>query len=84
MTQLSDDTIQKLADALFDDAIKYIEYDEEFIETLVSIISRFLVDRMGQMDDNLLNELSVCIFEQMNISPDNKWLIQIFPRLNLN
>jgi hypothetical protein len=72
MTQLSDDTIQKLADVLFDDAIKYIEYDEEFIETLVSIISRFLVDRMGQMDDNLLNELSLCIFEQMNISPDNK------------
>ena len=70
--QLSDDTIQKLADVLFDDAIEYIQYDEEFIETLVSIISRFLTDRMGQMDDKLLNELSLCIFEQMNIAPDIK------------
>ena len=72
MTPLSDATIEKLADALFADAIQYIQYDEEYIETMVSVISRFLTDRMGQMDDTLLNELSLSIFEQINITPDKE------------
>lgn len=70
MTQLSDATIEKLADALCADAIEYIQLDEEYIETLVSVISRFLTDRMGQMDEHLLNQLSVTIFEQINIIAD--------------
>ncbi len=70
--QLSADTIQKLADALTDDAIKYLETDEEVIETLVSVIGRFLTDRMGQMDDTLLNELSFIIFDNFDITSNNK------------
>lgn len=70
MTQLSDATIEKLSEVLVDDAIEYIQLDEEYIETLVSVISRFLTDRMGQMDEHLLNELSVTIFEQINIIAD--------------
>jgi len=70
--QLSDATIHKLADALTADAIKYLETDEEVIETLVSVIDRFLIDRMGQMDDILLNELSIQILEKINITPVNK------------
>jgi hypothetical protein len=70
--QLSADTIQKLADVLTDDAIKYLETDEEVIETLVSVIGRFLTDRMGQMDDTLLNELSFIIFDNFDIVSNNK------------
>jgi hypothetical protein len=70
MTPLSDATIQKLADALTTDAIKYLETDEEVIETLVSVIGRFLIDRMGQMDDTLLSEICISIFEQISITPD--------------
>ena len=72
MTPLSNATIDKLADALTDDAIKYLETDEEVIETLVSVIGRFLTDRMGQMDDTLLNELSVIIFENFDLVSNNK------------
>ena len=72
MTKLSDATIHKLADALFDDALDYVQYDEEYIETVVSVINRFLIDRMGQMDEFLLSEMCVCIFEKINITPDNK------------
>jgi hypothetical protein len=72
MTPLSDATIKKLGDALTDDAIKYLETDEEVIETLVSVISRFLIDRMGQMDDTLLNELSFIIFDNFDIVSNNK------------
>ncbi len=70
--QLSDATIAKLADVLTDDAIKYLETDEEVIETLVSAIGRFLTDRMGQMDDTLLNELSFIIFDNFDIVSNNK------------
>ena len=70
--QLSDATIQKLADALLGEAVKYIEIDEEYIETTVSVINRFLIERMGQMDENLLSDICIGIFEQINISPDNK------------
>jgi hypothetical protein len=72
MTPLSDATIEKLADALTDDAIKYLELDEEYIETLVSVINRFLTDRMGQMDDTLLSEICLGIFEQISITPDKE------------
>ena len=72
MTKLSDATIEKLADALFSEALTYIETDEEYIETVVSVINRFLIDRMGQMDEFLLSEMCVCIFEKINITPDNK------------
>ena len=72
MTPLSNATIQKLADALTDDAIKYLETDEEVIETLVSVIGRFLTDRMGQMDDTLLNGLSFIIFDNFDITSNIK------------
>ena len=77
MTKLSDATIEKLADALFSEALTYIETDEEYIETVVSVINRFLIDRMGQMDEFLLSEMCVCIFEKINITPDNKEIKQI-------
>jgi hypothetical protein len=70
--QLSDATIQKLADALLGEAVKYIETDEEYIETTVSVINRFLIERMGQMDENLLGDICIGIFEQINIVTDNK------------
>jgi hypothetical protein len=70
--QLSDATIQKLADALLGEAVKYIETDEEYIETTVSVINRFLIERMGQMDENLLSDICIGIFEQIDIVPDNK------------
>lgn len=72
MTSLSNATIDKLADALTADAIKYLENDEEVIQTTVNAINRFLIDRMGQMDDTLLSELSDGIFEKINIVSDNK------------
>jgi hypothetical protein len=67
MTQLSDNTINNLADALTDDAIEYTQSDKEYIEIMVNVINRFLIDRMGQMDENLLNKLSVSIFENIDI-----------------
>jgi hypothetical protein len=70
MTKLSDATIHKLADALFDDALDYVQYDEEYIETVVSVINRFLIDRMGQMDEFLLSEMCIAILEKINIVPD--------------
>ena len=72
MTKLSDATIEKLADALFSEALTYIETDEEYIETVVSVINRFLIDRMGQMDDILLSEMCICILEKINITPHKK------------
>jgi len=38
----------------------------------VNVINRFLIDRMGQMDEFLLSEMCLAILEKMNIVPDNK------------
>ena len=72
MTPLSDATIDKLADALTADAIKYIESSTEYVETMVDVINTFLIDRMGQMDEILLGDICIGIFEQIDIVSRNK------------
>lgn len=64
---LSDSTIQRLADVLSDDVASYITEDERFFELMVELIPDAIRDKLGDVDDMVLAELSMCISGQLRL-----------------
>lgn len=64
---LSDCTIQRLADALCDDVVSYITDDERFFDLIVELIPDAISDKLGNVDDTVLAELSVCISGKLRL-----------------
>jgi hypothetical protein len=62
---LSNQTYNKLASALAPEVIDYIHKDERYTMFLHEIISDAVVDKMGQIDDEVLLELSMCIMDKI-------------------
>ena len=62
---LSNQTYNKLASALAPEVIDYIQKDERYVMFLHEIIPDAVVDKMGQIDDEVLFELSMCIMDKM-------------------
>lgn len=62
---LSDSTINKLASAVTPEVIQFIYKDERWIEFLMEMIPEFLGNHMGQMDEELMVDLSQCIMNQI-------------------
>lgn len=65
--QLSDASISKIADALKPSVIDYVSMDEGFIETLQTAIIEGIRDTMGDMDEDLLFELGMLIFDRIDL-----------------
>lgn len=65
--QLSDASISKIADALKPSVIDYVSMDEGFIETLQTAIIEGIRDTMGDMDEDLLFELGILIFDRIDL-----------------
>ena len=64
---LSDSTIQRLADALVNDVATYITEDERFFDLMVELIPDAIHDKLGNVDDMVLAELSMCISGQLRL-----------------
>lgn len=64
---LSDSTIQRLADALSDDVAQFIAEDERFFDLMVELIPDAIRDKLGDVDDMVLAELSMCISGQIRL-----------------
>lgn len=62
---LSNKTFQKLAEALTPEVIDYINKDERYVLFMQEIIPDALEDKLGQIDDDLKFELSMCIMDRM-------------------
>jgi hypothetical protein len=62
---LSNQTYNKLASALVPEVIDYIHKDERYVLFMQEIIPDAVVDKMGQIDDEVLFELSMCIMDKM-------------------
>lgn len=62
---LSSNTIQNLSDVLVSDAIQYIESHENYASYFYQMISDFLDEKMGNMDDTLKTELTFSIMDRM-------------------
>ena len=67
MMNLSDESISKIADALKPAVIDYVSLDEGFIETLQTAIIGGIRDTMGDMDEDLLFELGILIFDRIEL-----------------
>ena len=65
--QLSNESISKIADALKPAVIDYVVMDECFIETLQTAIIEGIRNTMGDMDEDLLFELGMLIFDRVDL-----------------
>ena len=64
---LSESTIQRLADALAEDVANYISEDERFFDLMVEIIPDAIHSKLGDVDQIVAAELSMCISERMRL-----------------
>jgi hypothetical protein len=65
--KLSDQSISKIADALKPAVIDYISIDESFIECFQTVIIEGIRDTMGDMDEDLLFEIGMLLFDRIEI-----------------
>lgn len=61
---LSTKTYDKLASALKEDVISYIQRDERYVEFMIGIIPDAIKENLGEVDENVLGELSFCIMDK--------------------
>ena len=69
MTKLSESTISKLADALAPEAVKYIQETPEYAEFMMDMFSEFLVEKMGEMDEILKDEIRFLLMDRIYLVP---------------
>jgi hypothetical protein len=65
--KLSDTSISKIADALKPAVIDYIYADDGFTEYMQTAVIEGIKDTMGNMDDDLLFELGMLIFDRIEL-----------------
>jgi len=67
---LSQSTIIKLADDLSTDVAQYIMEDERFFDLMVELIPDAIHAKLGDVDDMVIAELSMCISERIRLIGD--------------
>jgi hypothetical protein len=67
---LSQSTIIKLADALSADVVSYVNEDERFFDLMVELIPDAIRAKLGDVDDQVAAELSMCISERIRLIGD--------------
>ena len=70
MSSLSETTLQKLANALVDDIIEYIQEDCRYVEFFQSIVGDAIKRRMGDLDKEAIEELGKYIFDRVELRSD--------------
>lgn len=65
---LSNTTIQNLSKALTEEVIHYILEDERYVDFLQEIIPEFIETKLGNLDEDLKYNLSVCIMDRISFS----------------
>ena len=64
---LSTQSVSKIADALKPALVDYISMDERFIECLQTVIIEGIRDTMGDMDEDLLFEIGMLLFDRIEL-----------------
>lgn len=62
---LSTKSIQEIASALVDDVIKYIEEDSRYVDFMQEVIPDAIQSYLGNVDEDLKFELSLCIMDKI-------------------
>jgi hypothetical protein len=63
---LSNETINNLANALAPEIIDSIMQDERWVEFLQEVIPDLIVDKMGDVDSELVFDLSIMIIDKIS------------------
>jgi hypothetical protein len=64
---LSTQSVSKIADALKPAVIDYVSMDESFIEVLQTAIIGGIRNTMGDMDEDLLFEIGMLLFDRIEL-----------------
>lgn len=64
---LSQNTIIKLSDALSQEVADYISQDHRFFDLMVEIIPDAITAKLGDVDYNIVAELSMCLSERLAV-----------------
>lgn len=64
---LSNNTIIKLSEALSQDVAEYITDHHEFFDLMVKLIPDAIYAKLGDVDDQVVAELSICISERLRL-----------------
>ena len=63
---LSTQSVSKIADAFKPALVDYVCMDERFIECLQTVIIEGIRDTMGDMDEDLLFEIGMLLFDRID------------------
>lgn len=66
---LSNKTYNNLAKALADEVSDYIRQDERYVEFMMELVPDAIQNKLGNMNDDVLLELSMCVMDRLDISP---------------
>lgn len=64
---LSQNTIIKLSEALSQEVADYITQDHRFFDLMVEIIPDAITAKLGDVDHNVVAELSMCLSERLAV-----------------
>ena len=69
---LSDQSIRALASAITPEIVEEIFASDAYVEFMMEAIPNVIIEKMGDIDDELLGELSFIVFDRINIVPAPK------------
>lgn len=64
---LSTKTISKLAGVLKPEVIDYIFQDERWVTFMQEIVPDAITNKLGEVDEDILFDLSLCIMDQIDL-----------------
>ena len=68
---LSSSTIKNLASALTPEIVNYIMLDERYAEFLMEVIPDAIVEKLGNIDEDLKMEIAMCIMDRLYFKVSN-------------
>jgi hypothetical protein len=62
---LSSKTINNIASAMTEDAIKFLHEDERYAEFMIEMLTEFVSVQLGTKDNELICELACCLMDRI-------------------
>jgi len=63
---LSNTTIEKLSEALTEEAVNYLVQDDRYVDFLHEVIPDFIKETLGELDEDLKYNLAMCIMDRIS------------------
>lgn len=67
---LSNKTVVKMAEALAPEVMDNIYSSEAFVTMMHDVVPDIITSKMGELDDELLYELSLCVMDKIYLKCD--------------